>query len=152
MAVEIQRTPKKDDLLPLSKPVVGLSGKVYKDLPVPAGTVVTISTVGYNLYVLPLYLHHRGGSTRLVSPFRRNKDIWGPDAYEFRPERWLDMNGKPESPVGVYGNLCVVCFYARHMCREMRFLDSALPSPGVLGAALDGDSRKSHHITTNRKI
>jgi len=82
-AIEISRTPKKDDLLPLSKPVVGLSGKVYKDLPVPAGTVVTISTVGYNL----------------------NKDLWGPDAYEFRPERWLSMNGKPESPVGIYGNL-----------------------------------------------
>jgi len=81
--VEIQRAPKKDDILPLSKPIVGLSGKIYKDLPVPAGTVVTVSTVGCNL----------------------NKDVWGPDAYEFRPERWLDMNEKLESQVGVYGNL-----------------------------------------------
>jgi len=83
VVTEISRTPDKDDFLPLSNPIVGISGKVYKDLPVPAGTLVTVSTVGYNL----------------------NKDVWGPDAYEFRPERWFEMNEKPESPVGVYSNL-----------------------------------------------
>ncbi|KAF9778983.1 cytochrome P450 [Thelephora terrestris] len=80
---EVQRTPSKDDVLPLSKSLVGLSGKLHEELPIPAGTIVTISILAYNL----------------------NKDIWGPDAYEFRPERWLEMNEKPESPLGVYGNL-----------------------------------------------
>ncbi|KAF9787520.1 cytochrome P450 [Thelephora terrestris] len=83
IATEISRAAKTDDVLPLSKPIVGLSGKVYEDLPVPAGTLMTISTVGYNL----------------------NKDLWGADAYKFRPERWLDMNEKPETPIGVYSNL-----------------------------------------------
>ena len=54
IVTEIIRTPKKDDILPLSKPIVGLSGKVYNDLLVPAGTIVTVSAVGYNLYVLHL--------------------------------------------------------------------------------------------------
>ena len=107
--IEISRAPEVDDVLPLSKPIVGLSGKVYNELPVPAGTIVTISTSGYNLYVLPLSTPpSKSWWLRPVSTFRRNKDIWGPDAYEFRPERWLDMNEKPESPIGVYGNLCVM--------------------------------------------
>lgn len=37
----------------------------------------------------------------------RNQDVWGPDAHEFRPERWFEMKERVESPVGVYGNLCV---------------------------------------------
>ena len=27
--------------------------------------------------------------------------MWGPDAYEFRPERWSEMKEQVESPVGV---------------------------------------------------
>ena len=82
----------------------------------------------------------------LTSPFRRNKDLWGPDAYEFKPERWFDMNKRPESPVGVYGNLCVLYFHVCHTCRELRFLGPALPSLGVQGVALGGGSRKSHRV------
>jgi len=82
-AVEIVRVATKDDVLPITKPFAGVSGKVYTELYVPAGTLVSVSVTGYNL----------------------NKDLWGPDAYEFRPERWLDMKEEPDSRVGVYGNL-----------------------------------------------
>jgi len=81
--IEIERVATKDDVLPLTKPIVGVSGKVYKELPVPAGTLIRISMVGYNL----------------------NKDVWGSDAREFRPERWLETSKEPETHVGVYGNL-----------------------------------------------
>jgi len=60
IGIEITRTATKDDVLPLTKPVVGISGKVYKELPVSAGTPVFISTVGYNLYVCPLNLPSSG--------------------------------------------------------------------------------------------
>lgn len=39
---------------------------------------------------------------------RREKDVWGEDAHQFNPERWLASNGKRASSVGVYSNLYVI--------------------------------------------
>ena len=52
IASEIPRVPKKDMILPLATPIVGISGKIYKELPIPAGTFLSVSILGYNLYVL----------------------------------------------------------------------------------------------------
>jgi len=83
-AVEIERVAQEDDVLPLTRPMVDRSGKVHQSLPVPKGTAVNVSCLGYNL----------------------NPDVWGPDAMEFRPERWLELSGeKTQTPLGVYGNL-----------------------------------------------
>ena len=60
-ASELLRTPQKDVVLPLSKPIVGVSGKVHEELHIPAGTVIAISPLGYNLYVRPLERHLGGG-------------------------------------------------------------------------------------------
>ena len=57
IVIDLRRVAMKDDFLPLAKPVVGVSGKVYDELPVPAGTVTTISLMGYNLYVRFLDSH-----------------------------------------------------------------------------------------------
>ena len=59
---EILRAAKDDNVLPLSKPVVGVSGKVYNEIPIPAGTFMHISTLAYNLYVHPPDSHPVGNS------------------------------------------------------------------------------------------
>ena len=51
IAPEISRQSTQDDVLPLTKPIVGTSGKVYTELPIPKGTIIAIPTSGYNLYV-----------------------------------------------------------------------------------------------------
>jgi hypothetical protein len=57
---ENRRVVIEDHFLPLAKPVVGISGKVYDELPVPAGTITAISLTGYNLYVRFLGSHTCG--------------------------------------------------------------------------------------------
>lgn len=67
---ETNRVPTrciKDTLLPLGTPIVGVDGKQIKEIFVPRGTVIAVSIVGTN----------------------RNHEIWGDDAREWKPERWL---------------------------------------------------------------
>ncbi|KAI1790345.1 cytochrome P450 [Ganoderma leucocontextum] len=77
------RQPLKDDVLPLAKPVTTRSGKVVSQVPIRAGLRLILSVCAYN----------------------REKDVWGEDAHQFNPERWLASSGKRASSVGVYSNL-----------------------------------------------
>ncbi|KIM40378.1 hypothetical protein M413DRAFT_446565 [Hebeloma cylindrosporum] len=73
-----------NDVIPLSKPITTLSGKVITEIPVPKGMKVVTSINGYN----------------------RHKSIFGEDSHVFDPERWLNP-GRIEKMVnvGVFGNL-----------------------------------------------
>lgn len=72
--------------MPLHDPVVGNDGQLISEIPVPKGTSVIIAIQACN----------------------RNKALWGDDALEWRPERWLhtlpDALGKAHVP-GIYANL-----------------------------------------------
>lgn len=74
-------------VLPLSKPIKCVDGAYTDSIFVPAGTNIMIAHYSTN----------------------RNKAIWGPDAEEWKPERWMD-GSFPQSVVdaripGVYSNL-----------------------------------------------
>ena len=75
--------------MPLSEPIHGLNGELIKEIPVPKDTWVIIGVRGCN----------------------RNEALWGEDASEFKPERWLSP--LPEAVTnarvpGVYSNLSVI--------------------------------------------
>ena len=73
-------------MLPLSHPIRDANGNETRELFVPKGTTIALGLLSAN----------------------RNKAIWGEDAMEWKPERWLsplpDALGKAHVP-GVYANL-----------------------------------------------
>ncbi|KAL1706742.1 cytochrome P450 [Schizophyllum commune] len=85
-APQLLRRVKKDVVLPFSKPIIGEDGREVSEVLVPAGTVVVIAIMNAN----------------------RNKEIWGEDADEWKPERWLEPLPASVTDAhipGVYGNL-----------------------------------------------
>ncbi|TFY57863.1 hypothetical protein EVJ58_g6767 [Rhodofomes roseus] len=62
------RKTRKDIVMPLSAPIRGVNGALINEIPVPEGTVVHIGILASN----------------------RNPELWGPDAAEWKPERWLN--------------------------------------------------------------
>ncbi|KAI0669528.1 cytochrome P450 [Trametes maxima] len=74
-----------DDVLPLSKPITTREGKVVSEIPIRAGLRVILSICAYN----------------------RQPDIWGEDAHQFNPDRWLDpsLKSRRNTTVGVFANV-----------------------------------------------
>ncbi|KAJ2930397.1 hypothetical protein H1R20_g6706, partial [Candolleomyces eurysporus] len=82
----LARQTRKDVVLPLSKPVKTVDGKQIQEIHVPKDTIVFASLLGSNT----------------------NPELWGPDTYEWKPERW--MSPLPDAVVearipGVYSHL-----------------------------------------------
>ncbi|KAL0572297.1 hypothetical protein V5O48_009663 [Marasmius crinis-equi] len=89
---ELVRQAVSDDSIPLDYPIVDTSGSVLREIPVTKGQRITTSIHRYNRQVLsPL------------SPLSPLKEIWGSDADEWNPERFV--NKKTPTTLGVFGNL-----------------------------------------------
>ncbi|KAI0089029.1 PAH-inducible cytochrome P450 monooxygenase PC-PAH 1 [Irpex rosettiformis] len=80
---QIVREAGKDDILPLSSPITTTTGEAINEVPIAKGQVIVISICTYN----------------------RIKSIWGEDAHEFNPSRFLDGKLENEVKVGMYANL-----------------------------------------------
>ncbi|KAJ7278476.1 cytochrome P450 [Mycena rebaudengoi] len=83
VAYHSMREAARDEVLPLSKPILTKSGEMITELPIPKGMALIISIAGYN----------------------RNTDVFGIDADLFNPERWMGDSVQPTTRLGVYGNL-----------------------------------------------
>jgi hypothetical protein len=78
----------QDMVLPLATPITGVDGTVMNEIPLPKGSEVRVNVTASN----------------------NDPNIWGPDAFEWKPERWLQP--LPETVTsaripGVFSNLLV---------------------------------------------
>ncbi|KAJ7746639.1 cytochrome P450 [Mycena metata] len=95
------RMAMEDDVLPLSKPYIDPNGGVHDSLPIPKGQLVHIPILAVNT----------------------DPEIWGPDAAEFRPERWEHV---PEAAKAVPGASPHNCIGFRFTLVEQKALLFAL--------------------------
>ncbi|KAL1680371.1 cytochrome P450 [Schizophyllum commune] len=86
MFVSIPSPTRQDVVMPLGTPVTGLDGQSLSEVFVPKGTPIIISVININ----------------------RSTKIWGADAKEWKPERWLaplpEAVAEAHVP-GIYSNL-----------------------------------------------
>ncbi|KAF8058710.1 cytochrome P450 [Lyophyllum atratum] len=83
VAINTFREAIKDDVLPLSTPIVTTSGEVINEIPIPKGMAIMTSVNSYN----------------------RNEEVFGENTHKFDPERWLNSTVKKSTSIGVLGNL-----------------------------------------------
>lgn len=72
--------------MPLSEPIHCVDGSTMSEIPVPAGTTVVVA----------------------IRPSNLNRELWGDDVLEFKPERWLSPLPSVVTDAripGVYSNL-----------------------------------------------
>ncbi|KAF8548313.1 cytochrome P450 [Imleria badia] len=90
--LEATRVAAEDDIIPFSEPVRTKSGQLVDNLSITKGTVVTIPLASVN----------------------RSTVIWGDDAKDFKPSRWLEdddgHNGIPTKAREVQGHRHLLTF------------------------------------------
>ncbi|VDC03589.1 unnamed protein product [Peniophora sp. CBMAI 1063] len=98
----LERKAAQDDVLPLAHPIMTKSGKMISSIPISKGQEVYISMAAYN----------------------RNPEVWGADAHEFNPDRFMNFNKSEMTPVGLYANLLNFCW--RFAVIEMQAIAATL--------------------------
>ncbi|KAG2124463.1 cytochrome P450 [Suillus cothurnatus] len=85
---EFTRLAAADDVIPLSEPVCTESGEMTDSISIAKGTLITIPGAAIN----------------------RSLAIWGPDAKEFKPDRWLTEDGISGKAKEVQGHRHLLTF------------------------------------------
>ncbi|KAL1715744.1 cytochrome P450 [Schizophyllum commune] len=82
--IDTARTATQDDVIPLSRPLLDRKGRPVYEVAVRKGQHILVS----------------------IAAYQRNKDLYGPDADRFNPERWLKEGYvSQKAGGGIYSNL-----------------------------------------------
>ncbi|KAJ7177140.1 cytochrome P450 [Mycena filopes] len=93
-----QRMAMEDDVLPLSKPYIDRHGNSHDSLPISKGQMIHVPILAINT----------------------DREIWGEDAREFKPERWENIPERAAGVPGVWANM-LTFFAGPHNCIGFRF-------------------------------
>ncbi|KAG2364256.1 cytochrome P450 [Suillus spraguei] len=85
---EFNRRARVDDVIPLSEPVCTKSGEMTESISIAKGSWIVIS----------------------IRAINRSLAIWGPDAKEFKPDRWLAEDGISGKAKEVQGHRHLLTF------------------------------------------
>ncbi|KAJ7726265.1 cytochrome P450 [Mycena maculata] len=130
------RMAMDDDVLPLNRSYVDRHGRVYTGIRIRKGTMIRIP----------------------IGDVHRDKEIWGEDAAEFRPERWDDIPKAAGSIPGVWANLMTFlagphnCIGFRFSIVEMKALLFTLIRAFEFGAAVPEDEIESTSTPVQRPV
>jgi len=105
-ATLLSREALEDTVLPLSQPVYGAGGKPIYELPISKGTEIFMGVLGSNT----------------------NRELWGEDALEWKPERWLSPlpDALMEAPIpGVY-NKSLAFLGGKRACIGFKFAETEM--------------------------
>lgn len=97
---QIYRVAGNDDVIPLAEPVLTRSGEFISEIPIAKGQVITASLCSYNRYVT-----YFRSSLQFRLTCRRLTSIWGKDAHEWNPMRFIGSSAEKQVKVGMYANL-----------------------------------------------
>ncbi|KAK0214204.1 cytochrome P450 [Armillaria fumosa] len=106
----------QDDVLPLAEPIITSDGKSCSEIPISKGQVISASVTAFLLV------------------FARLPSVWGDDAGEWNPCRFLEDRGNKRESLGVYANLMTFgagvrgCLGWRYAVMEMQSVVTELLS------------------------
>ncbi|KIY68837.1 cytochrome P450 [Cylindrobasidium torrendii FP15055 ss-10] len=126
-----ERVATKEDILPLSEPIEDRRGKMLDGIRVQAGDIIIISMLGMNI----------------------DPAIWGADAHEFKPERWMAPKaGVTASIPGVWSNMMSFWGGARG-CVGFRFsIAEAKALAFILFRAFEFELAVKHEELTSEQL
>ncbi|KIY74189.1 cytochrome P450 [Cylindrobasidium torrendii FP15055 ss-10] len=130
-----ERVATKDDILPLSEPIEDRYGNILDSIRVQPGDLILVSNLGINT----------------------DPAIWGPDAHEFKPERWMvPRAGVTVSIPGVWSNIMSFwggargCIGFRFSILEAKAIAFTLYRSFKFELAVKHEELTSHHFVVQR--
>lgn len=102
----LAREAGQDDVIPLANPITTKSGQKVSSITVRKGQGVDVCIHTYNRCVISCRLCLCISSNM---PVLSNPDVWGPDAHEWNPDRFIKMDKDSPVPLGLHANLLNFC-------------------------------------------